>query len=113
MEEVFWRDKAKTKWHLDGGMNEFVFHKCSKIRKSKNTITHFRTNEGLLHDPDEMAAHAVDYFTNLFFACTPNEFSIVDEVIPFLVDENMNQFLTCILRNLDLDDLIIWPLCPS
>lgn len=67
MEVVFWRDKAKTKWHLDGGMNKFVFHKCSKIRKSKNTITHFRTNEGLLHDPDEMAAHAVNYFTNLFF----------------------------------------------
>lgn len=36
-----------------------------------------------------------------FFACTPNGFSIVDVVIPFLVDENMNQFLICIPSEYD------------
>lgn len=62
MEEVFWKDKAKSKWHLEGHKYIFI---CSKIRMAKNIITHIITNEGLLHDPDEMEAH-VSYFTNLF-----------------------------------------------
>lgn len=82
MEVVFLRDKAKTKWHLKGDINTSCFHKCSKIRKAKNTITHFRTNEGLIHDPVEMATHVVTHFTNLFcFARTHNDLSLMYEVI--------------------------------
>lgn len=64
---------------------------------AKNTITNIITNEGILHDPDEMEAHVVSYFTNLFcFARTPTNFSTVDGLIPSLVDDNMNKFLTVI-----------------
>ncbi|XP_058775611.1 uncharacterized protein LOC131649884 [Vicia villosa] len=98
MEESFWKDNAKIKWHLEGDRNTSYFHKCAKIRQAKNTITHIRTNDGMLHDPDAMAAHAVNYFTNLFcFAGDQiNDFSMVDEVIPDLVNADMNRFLTSI-----------------
>ncbi|XP_058752220.1 uncharacterized protein LOC131625373 [Vicia villosa] len=98
MEEEFWKDKARIKWHLEGDRNTSFFHKSAKIKLAKNTITHLKTSEGMIHDPDAMAAHAVDYFSNLFcFAGTSTQdLSMVDECIPNLVDSNMNNFLISI-----------------
>lgn len=93
MEESYWKYKAKIKWHLKGDRNTSYFHNCAKIRQAKNTLTHIRTNDGTLHDPDVMAAHAISYFTNLFYFAgdQSNEFSMVDEVIPDLVNADMNK----------------------
>lgn len=98
MEEDFWKDKARIKRQLEGDRNTSFFRKSAKIKLAKNTTTHLKTSEGMIHGPDDMVAHAVDYFSNLFyFAGTSTmDFSMVDESIPDLVDSNMNNFLTAI-----------------
>lgn len=108
MEEAFWKYKAKIKWQLEGDRNTSFFHKCSKIKLAKHTITHLKTSEGLIHDPDDMAAHVVNYFSYIFcFAGTSNiDYFMVDETILDLVDNNMNSFLTSIPSAEDIKKVV-------
>jgi hypothetical protein len=42
MEELFWHEKSKVKWHCEGDRNTTYFHKMAKIRKATNQITSIR-----------------------------------------------------------------------
>jgi len=35
MQEIFWQEKSKVKWHLDGHRNTVFFHIIAKIKKIK------------------------------------------------------------------------------
>ncbi|WJX17562.1 hypothetical protein P8452_07464 [Trifolium repens] len=66
--EVFWQEKAKLNWHLEGDRNTKYFHKLTKIKTSTKTITSLQDDE---HDS-----------------------RLVDEVIPHLVTDDVNEILT-------------------
>lgn len=38
-EHLFWKEKAKVNWHLDGDKNTKYFHKVAKIKNYINTIS--------------------------------------------------------------------------
>ncbi|KAI5406884.1 hypothetical protein KIW84_053233 [Lathyrus oleraceus] len=38
-EHLFWKEKAKVNWHLDGDRNTKYFHKVAKIKNYINTIS--------------------------------------------------------------------------
>lgn len=94
-EELFWLEKYIVKWHLEGDKNITFFHITAKIRISKNTITYLGNNEDLIHDLELLVNHDVTYFSNIF--CFANFFqdqSIMYEMIPSLVDSNVNHFFS-------------------
>lgn len=89
-EERFWLDKSKVKWKLEGDINTLFFHRMARIKNSKNIIYVLKDGDRLIHDPGDLA-----YFTDLFcFAGSPQDLEIVNDVIPQLLDSNMNTLLT-------------------
>jgi hypothetical protein len=95
MEELFWHEKSKVKWHCDGDRNTAYFHKIAKIRRATNQISSLRNGEISLNSPDEVNAHIVNHFTTLFNAQTDNnDNGMVDEVIPNLITDRVNNMLT-------------------
>ncbi|GAU40165.1 hypothetical protein TSUD_292700 [Trifolium subterraneum] len=66
MEEIFWKEKAKVQWHCEGDRNTAYFHRLAKIRTTTSLITSLNHGYNTLTDPNEIFAHVVDHFSNLF-----------------------------------------------
>jgi hypothetical protein len=66
MEELYWRDKARTKWHCDGDRNTAYFHRIAKIKQTTKKISSLRINDNIVTDPSLIASHVVNHFTALF-----------------------------------------------
>jgi hypothetical protein len=95
MEELFWHEKSKVKWHCEGDRNTAYFHKIAKIRRATNQITSLRNGEVFLNRPDDVNAHIVNHFTSLFNSQDPDiDNGLVDEVIPNLITDRVNSMLT-------------------
>ena len=60
-EEIFWQEKSKVKWHLEGDRN-------TKIKNTTKLITSIKDGNNTLTDQNLIANHVVDYFKSLF--CT-------------------------------------------
>jgi len=101
LEETFWKEKAKVKWHIEGDRNTAYFHRLAKIKQASSLITNMRNGDVMLNEPEEVSAHIVNHFTDLF---TQNSNTInngmVEEVIPNLITDRINRILT-ILPNHD------------
>jgi len=37
IEEIFWKEKSKVKWHLEGDRNTSFFHRTTKIKNKPNS----------------------------------------------------------------------------
>jgi len=48
MEECFWQEKAKVKWHAEGDRNTAYFHKIGKIKNTTSLITNLMNGDELL-----------------------------------------------------------------
>jgi len=94
-QECFWQEKAKVSWHLEGDRNTAFFHRITKIKNKTKLIATMRDGENLITERQDISDHVVSYFKNLF--CTNpilQDQSLVEEVIPNLVGENVNVMLT-------------------
>jgi hypothetical protein len=65
MEELFWSEKSKVKWHLEGDRNTAYFHRIAKIKNTTNHISSLMNGDIALNSTDEISAHVVDYFSSL------------------------------------------------
>ncbi|PNX83757.1 ribonuclease H, partial [Trifolium pratense] len=94
-QEEFWREKARINWHLKGDRNTAYFHRLAKIKNTSKLISSLKHNNEIISDPTLLADHVVSYYKNVF--CT-NSFlqdqSLVEEVIPNLINEEVNTLLT-------------------
>jgi hypothetical protein len=94
-EEIFWQQKSKVKWHLEGDGNTAYFHRIAKIKNTTKLITSIKDGNETLTDHNLIANHAVAYFKSLF--CTNivlQDSLLVEEVIPNIITDNTNQMLT-------------------
>jgi hypothetical protein len=94
-QEVFWQEKAKVKWHLDGDRNTKYFHRLAKIKSSTKTITSLQDGDTVITEQNHIADHIVNYYKNLF--CTNpvlQDSLLAEEVIPNLVSDEVNSILT-------------------
>jgi uncharacterized protein YfkK (UPF0435 family) len=66
--EMFWKEKAKVRWHLEGDRNTSYFHKITKLRNSTKLITTLRDGDTLIYDPPLIANQVVNFYQNLFSA---------------------------------------------
>ena len=96
-QEVFWKEKARIRWHMDGDRNSKYVHRVTKIKNKTKMISSIRNEEEIITNPQRIANHFVDYFSNLFGTNTIlQDHSLADEVIPKLIDEQTNNLLTSI-----------------
>jgi len=94
-EEVFWKEKANIKWHLEGGRNTTYFHNIANIKAKTNKITYIKDGEQLLTEPERIKEHITNHFKNIFcFSSVLQDGSLVDEAIPKMVSDSTNNMLT-------------------
>lgn len=94
-QEVFWKEKARLNWHVNGDRNTKFFHRISKIKNKTKLISSLRIEEDIITDPQIISNHIVNYYQTLFSTnFVLQEHSLVDEVIPHLIDDHTNTLLT-------------------
>ncbi|XP_020702759.1 uncharacterized protein LOC110114274 [Dendrobium catenatum] len=94
-EEAFWRQKASSKFLVEGDRNTAYFHNIANHNKVSRHIHKITLSEGdIIEDPDLIASLGVDFFGKLFnsnFALNLNtDFSFIQA----MVSEEDNYLLT-------------------
>ncbi|GAU46322.1 hypothetical protein TSUD_401930 [Trifolium subterraneum] len=93
-QEIFWQEKEKLNWHLEGDKNTKYFHRLAKIKTSSKAITTLQDGDHVLSNENQISDHIVNYYQNLFCANTVLQDSMLaDEVIPELVIDEVNVVL--------------------
>lgn len=102
IEEIFWKEKTRIKWHVEGDRDTDFFHRNSKIRNAFKPISLLRNGNETMTGLEQIDLHTVDYFKNLFATNVylMQDFSLVDSIIHCLVNAEMNTLLT-LLPSLD------------
>jgi len=94
-QEWFWQEKAIVKCHVEGDRNTAYFHRITKVKNASKLISSLRIDDTLITNQDQISDHVVQYYKNLF--CTNSvvlqDPLLVHEVIPSLVDDNVNTML--------------------
>ncbi|PNX96059.1 ribonuclease H [Trifolium pratense] len=95
MEEAFWHEKSRIKWHSEGDRNTTFFHKSAKIKQAYKKISSIRVDDVVLTEPAQIASHVVNHFQNLFTGSNNvHDNGLIEDVIPRLVNDNVNNLLT-------------------
>lgn len=95
-EELFWKEKAKIRWHAQTNINTYYFYRVTKIKGARNKITSRKDSDRLITDETEMVAHAVNYYANIFGFAGTSQYNNLTDIIPTLVNDSMNSILTII-----------------
>ncbi|XP_058754283.1 uncharacterized protein LOC131627441 [Vicia villosa] len=96
IEESFWKEKAKIKWHVEGDRNTAYFHRLSKIRNAVKPISILRAGEEIFSESSQISSHVVEYYKSLFsnHVSLLQDFALVENSIPCMVNDEMNNMLT-------------------
>lgn len=95
-QNIFWHEKARLSWHVDGDRNTKYFHRVSKIKNKTKIISSLKIDDVNVTNPSHIVVeHVVNYYKCLFSTNTVlQEQDLVEEIIPNLVDDNTNYLLT-------------------
>jgi hypothetical protein len=102
MEEAYWHEKARVKWHCEGDRNTAFFHRTSKIKQAYKKISSIRVDDVVITDPSLISNHVVNHFQTLFSsdnAVIDN--GLIEEVIPALITDDINNMLTLLRTFID------------
>ena len=69
-ENLYWKQRAGTKWVLQGDTNSHFYHQFANGRRRKNTITIMTSDDGEIRGQQEIIVHIVEFYKKLF---GPNE----------------------------------------
>lgn len=106
-DECFWKEKARVQWHLEGDRNTAYFHRVTKIKNTTKLISSIRIGENHITESSQISDHIVNYFKNLFSAnLLLQDQSLIDEVIPSLIDEPVNNMLTMMPSFLEIRNAV-------
>jgi hypothetical protein len=90
-----------------GRQNTAYFHKIAKLKNSTKLISSLGDGDNLLTDPTLIANHVVNFYNNLFATNhLLQDFSLVDEVIPELINDNVNALLTMIPNSEEIKSVV-------
>lgn len=94
-EGVFWKEKSRIKWYTEGDRNTAFFHRTAKIKYVTKQITILKDNDRILNSSANIESHAPNFYQNLFaHGNNCQTTNLVDRVIPSLVSDQDNAFLT-------------------
>lgn len=94
-QEVFWQEKARLNWHLQGDMNTQFFHKMVKVRNVTKQMSMLKHDGEIISSTSQIENHVVSYFEGIFNTennCSPND--LIELVIPNIVSQEDNLMLT-------------------
>ncbi|XP_057790955.1 uncharacterized protein LOC131008071 [Salvia miltiorrhiza] len=96
--DLLLKQKSRIRWLNDGDRNTSFFHNSIKARKKQLHIPQLRIDGTDSYDQDEIAAHIVRYFSNLFADSTGNAVTTDDVryLVNTTVSQAQNNLLTCI-----------------
>jgi len=68
IEEDFWREKSKVKWHSNGDRNTKYFQRLAKINNSSKLINNLMSGDNMITNPEEISSRITNHFKNIFAA---------------------------------------------
>lgn len=94
IEEMFWLEKSKLKWFLEGDRNISYFHKMTKVINTTKMIHSIGDGDNILTKPTKISNHNVFHFTNIFYVNNfLKENKLVVEVMENHIDDQTNLML--------------------
>ncbi|KAI0498937.1 hypothetical protein KFK09_019835 [Dendrobium nobile] len=94
-EEIFWKQKASNVILVEGDRNTSFFHALVNKNRIKSYIHKIVDEHGVVYDTgDNIAKSGVDFFFNIFNSCKSVVSIVNTNVIPNIVDDTDNNFLT-------------------
>jgi hypothetical protein len=97
--------RSKSRWLEEGDANSKFFHKCLKLRKSRNSIKALKENDGWVVSPFEVRSKVVNFFTNHFSFCRW-ERPKLDGVNFVTLSSAENDFLTAPFSSLEIEAVV-------
>lgn len=82
-QEIYWQEKARVGWHLNGDRKSKYFHRVTKLKNKTKIISNIRHNDEIISEPLRIADHIVSYYKILFVSTNivlQNQF-LIEEVI--------------------------------
>ncbi|KAL6179500.1 hypothetical protein ACLB2K_051015 [Fragaria x ananassa] len=97
LQETFWSEKSRVRWLAEEDRNSSFFHAMCRVRRCRSSIIILRDGDQVMDDPQVIQTHIVDYYMDLFAKYVDYDDSgLVDSIIPSIVTEEENNFLTTI-----------------
>ncbi|KAI0519460.1 hypothetical protein KFK09_006908 [Dendrobium nobile] len=94
-EEIFWKQKASNAILVEGDRNTSFFHALVNKNRIRSYIHKIVDEHGVVYDTgDNIAKYGVDFFFNIFNSCKSVVSIVNTNVIPNIVDDTDNNFLT-------------------
>nr|ABE87589.2 RNA-directed DNA polymerase (Reverse transcriptase); Ribonuclease H; Endonuclease/exonuclease/phosphatase [Medicago truncatula] len=93
-QDELWREKLRDQRFIHGDRNTAYFHRISKVRATKNTISFLQDGDAVITDPARIEVHVLNYFQAIFSvdnSCIQND--LVVDTIPSLVSNVDNNSL--------------------
>jgi len=108
MEEAFWCEKSRVKWHLEGDRNTSYFHRLTKIKNSTKTISSIRNGDEIIIDPEQITSHLTNHFQNIFSSSSVLQVNtLVEDCIPTLVTKHTNNLLTLLPTDKEIYNAVL------
>ncbi|XP_026396357.1 uncharacterized protein LOC113290991 [Papaver somniferum] len=74
LEELYWKDKSREVWLLEGDRNSPYFHRVTLFRRKRNAISWIKNSlNTILTDRDSIGNSFIDYFKGLY-SSQPQQF---------------------------------------
>lgn len=70
-EEMYWQQRSKLKWLLEGDLNTKFFHIVASTRKKNNTITSLEIDGVVCTNQSVIQKHITDFYKDLMGSSTP------------------------------------------
>lgn len=64
--EIYWRQRAKTRWLKEGDNNTKFFHAYATNRKRRNFIQSLKINNNWIYDTDSIKQQFFDHLRNIY-----------------------------------------------
>ncbi|XP_026429888.1 uncharacterized protein LOC113326359 [Papaver somniferum] len=82
LEELYWKDKSREVWLMEGDKNSLYFHRVTLFRRKRNAISWIKNSlNTILTDRDSIGTSFIDYLKNLY-SSHPQQFQ--DEILVHL-----------------------------
>ncbi|XP_026410850.1 uncharacterized protein LOC113306079 [Papaver somniferum] len=79
IEELYWKDKSREVWLLEGDRNTSYFHRVTLFKRKRNAISWIKDSSNtILTDRDSIGNSFIDYLKNLY-SSQPRQFQ--DEIL--------------------------------